>query len=47
MYSQSSPSNFTVYVGGINEGDEASIKEAFSSYGKIEEIRLIINYFSV
>jgi len=39
MYNQSSASNFTVYVGGVTEGDEASIKEAFNSYGKIEEIR--------
>lgn len=39
MFNRSSSTNFTVYCGGINDGDEDSIRRVFSQYGRIMEIR--------
>lgn len=39
MFRQASPSNCTVYCGGVTECDENTLRRAFSTYGRILEIR--------
>jgi len=39
VFSQSSPHNCTVYVGGVTSGDEAALRRAFSNFGRIMEVR--------
>ena len=39
MFRQASASNFTVYCGGVTECDENTLRRAFSTYGRILEIR--------
>jgi len=39
MFNQSSPSNCTVYVGGVTTGDENALRRAFNPFGRIMEVR--------
>lgn len=39
MFRQASPSNCTVYCGGVTDCDENTLRRAFSTYGRILEIR--------
>jgi len=39
VFHQSSPSNCTVYVGGVTTGDENALRRAFTSFGRIMEVR--------
>lgn len=39
MFRQASASNCTVYCGGVTECDENTLRRAFSTYGRILEIR--------
>lgn len=39
MFRQASPSNCTVYCGGITDCDENTLRRTFSTYGRILEIR--------
>ena len=39
VFSQSSPANCTVYVGGCTSGDEAALRRAFQTFGRIMEVR--------
>merc|ERR1719411_1102130 len=39
VFSRSSPSNCTVYCGGVADSDETTLRREFSTFGRIMEIR--------
>lgn len=39
VFNRSSPSNCTVYCGGVIESDEATIRREFNTFGRIMEVR--------